>query len=381
MIYLDNSATTFPKPQSVINAVMESLTKFGANPGRSGHSFSIKTAIKIAEVREKLANFFNAESAENVIFTSGCTQALNLAILGSAKKGGHIICTANDHNSLLRPIFHLEKEYGVEVSVVNPASSDKLTLSDVLPYVKENTYLIALSHISNVDGMEADIAQIGKFCFKKGIMFLVDSAQSAGHKQIDMLKFHIDFLAVAGHKGLYGPMGVGALLVSSKAMLKPILFGGTGTFSQNLIQPTDIPDGFESGTLAVPNILGLGAGVDFVRNNQAKIQEKIDDLTTYLNYNLNEISGVTVYTHPDNANGVIAFNVGDLPSTDVADFLDEKFGIMVRSGLHCAPLKHKSLGTLERGVVRVSISFFTTFSEVQKFLKAINVLAKKNNGQ
>ena len=378
MIYLDNSATTYPKPQSVINAVSEAFSKFGANPGRSGHSFSIKTAIRVAEVREKLANFFNAESAENVIFTSGCTDALNLAILGSAKKGGHIICTSNDHNSVLRPIFQLEKEGVVEVSVVSPSADDKIRISDIMPLVKENTYLICASHISNVDGMETDIFEVGKFCYKQGILFLVDSAQSAGHKQIDMLKSHIDFLAVAGHKGLYGPMGVGALLVSSKANLKPIKFGGTGTFSQSIIQPTDIPEGFESGTLPVPNILGLGAGIDFIKNNQQKIIQKLDDFTTYLNYKLSEIPGIKVYTHPDNANGVIAFNVGDLPSTEVSDFLDEKFGIMVRSGLHCAPLKHKSLGTLERGAVRASISYFTTFSEIQKFLKAVSILAKND---
>lgn len=378
MIYLDNSATTYPKPQSVISAVADAFTKFGANPGRSGHSFSIKTAIKVAEVREKLANFFNAESAENVIFTSGCTDALNLAILGSAKKGGHIICTSNDHNSVLRPIFQLEKEGVVEVSVVSPSADDKIRISDIMPLVKENTYLICASHISNVDGMETDIFEVGKFCYKQGILFLVDSAQSAGHKQIDMLKSHIDFLAIAGHKGLYGPMGVGALLVSSKANLKPIKFGGTGTFSQSIIQPTDIPEGFESGTLPVPNILGLGAGLDFIKNNQQKIIQKLDDFTTYLNYKLSEIPGIKVYTHPDNANGVIAFNVGDLPSTEVSDFLDEKFGIMVRSGLHCAPLKHKHLGTIEQGVVRASISYFTTFSEIQKFLKTVSILAKNN---
>ncbi|MBR5226945.1 MAG: aminotransferase class V-fold PLP-dependent enzyme, partial [Clostridia bacterium] len=285
--------------------------------------------------------------------------------------------TSNDHNSCLRPIFELEKQGLVEVSVASPKAQDKLRLTDILPLVKENTYQICVNHISNVDGMETDIVEIGKYCFKKGILFLVDSAQSAGHKQIDMLKQHIDFLTVAGHKGLYGPMGVGALVVSSKVCLKPIKFGGTGTFSQNLVQPTDIPEGFESGTLPVPNILGLGAGIDFVIANQQKICQKLDDFTTYLNYQLNEISGVKVYTHPDNANGVIGFNVGEMPSTEVADILDEKFGIMVRSGLHCAPLKHKHLGTLEQGVVRASISYFTTYAEIQKFLKAVNFLAKK----
>lgn len=376
MIYLDNSATTYPKPQSVVNAVGESFAKFGANPGRSGHSLSIKTAIKIASVRENLANFVNAESPENIIFTSGCTDALNLAILGSVVNGGHIICTSNDHNSTLRPIFELERRGVVEVSVAQPTQNDKLRLADIAPLVKPNTYLICVNHISNVDGMEAEIAEIGKFCFQNCIMFLVDGAQSLGHKKIDMLKNHIDFLAIAGHKGLYGPMGVGALAVSSKAKFLPTKFGGTGTNSISTTQPSDIPEGFESGTLAVPNIVGLDAGINFVRANFEKIVHKIDDFTTLLNYELSSIDGVKVFTHPDNANGVIGFNVGDMPSSDVANILDQRFGVMVRSGLHCAPLKHRHLGTVEQGVVRASISYFTTFAEVQKFLKAVKQVAK-----
>lgn len=377
MIYLDNSATTYPKPQSVVNAVAESFAKFGANPGRSGHSYSIKTALKINEVRENLAKFINAESPERIIFTSGCTQALNLAILGSVVKGGHIICTSNCHNSTLRPIFELEKQGVVEVSVVNPSQSDKLRLSDILPHVKHNTYLICVNHISNVDGMETLIEEIGFFCASKCILFLVDSAQSLGHKKIDMLKNHIDFLAIAGHKGLYGPMGVGALAVSAKAKLKPILFGGTGTYSESLDQPENFPEGFESGTLNVPLIVGLGAGLEFVQKFQDKINHKIDDFSTLLNYELSNIQGVKVYTHPDNAYGVIGFNVGEMPSSEVSQILDEKFGIMLRSGLHCAPLKHRHLGTLEQGIVRASISYFTTFNDLQKFIRAVRLIAKK----
>ncbi|MFQ6749565.1 MAG: aminotransferase class V-fold PLP-dependent enzyme [Clostridia bacterium] len=380
MIYLDNAATTYPKPQSVVNAIGESFAKFGANPGRSGHSFSIKTAIKLASVRENLANFVNAESPENIIFTSGCSEALNLAILGSVVKGGHIICTSNDHNSTLRPIYELEKRGDVEVSVASPAQNDKLRLADILPLVKSNTYLICVNHISNVDGLEADIEEIGKFCFQNCIMFLVDSAQSLGHKKIDMLKSHIDFLAIAGHKGLYGPMGVGALAISSKTKFSPIKFGGTGTNSISTLQPNDIPEGFESGTLPMPNIVGLDAGINFVRANFEKIVHKIDDFSTLLNYELSNIDGVKVFTHPDNANGVIAFNVGDMPSSDVANLLDERFGIMVRSGLQCAPLKHKHLGTVEQGVVRASISYFTTFAELQKFLKAVRLISRMGRG-
>ena len=375
MIYLDNSATTYPKPQQVINAVTESFSKYGANPGRSGHSFSVKSALKVFEVREKLANMFNAKP-ENVIFTSGCTEALNLAILGSKIQGGHVIATACDHNSTLRPLYHLKEQGVIELDIVAPKSNDKLRLSDVLPFVKPNTYLICTTHISNVDGMETMINEIGKFCFEHCIMFLVDAAQSAGHKKINIETSHIDFLAIAGHKGLYGPMGVGALILSDKAKLLPIKFGGTGTDSINIIQPSSVPEGFESGTIALPNIIGLGAGIDFVRQNFGKINQKIEDLCTYLNYELNQINGVRVFTHPDNDFGVLSFNVKNLPSTEVSERLDKEFGILTRSGLHCAPLKHLSLGTIEQGTVRASLSAFTKFSHVNSLVKAVKKILR-----
>lgn len=378
MIYLDNSATTYPKPQTVINSITEGFVKYGANPGRSGHSFSIKSAMKVFEVREKLATFFNASSTENVIFTSGCTEAINLSLIGSLKEKGHIIATANDHNSTLRTLEHLKQQKKIEYDIAFPKQTNKLSLADILPLVKENTYLICVNHISNVDGMESDIAEIGKFCFENSILFLVDVAQSAGHKKIDMLKTHIDFLTIAGHKGLYGPMGIGALIVSDKVKLVPLKFGGTGTDSINLTQPTNFPEGYESGTIALPAIIGLGAGLDFVNTNFNKIVSKLDDLTTYLNYSLRQIEGVTVYTHEDNAFGIIAFNVKDIPSTEISQILDEKYHILTRSGLHCAPLKHKSLGTTVQGAVRVSMSAFTKFSHIEALIKAIKKIANSH---
>lgn len=375
MIYLDNSATSYPKPTQVVRAVADSFAIFGANPGRSGHSFSIKSATKIAEIRQKLCNFVNAESAESVIFTSGCTEALNLAILGSAQQGGHVVCTANDHNSTLRPLFELQKKGVITLSVATPQNDEVLTLDDILPHIKPNTYLVCVNHISNVDGMRAEIEQIGRFCHKNCILFLVDGAQSVGHTKIDMLKSHIDFLTVAGHKALYGPMGVGALVLSAKAKLLPIKFGGTGTDSISTLQPTVAPEAFESGTLPTPNIIGLGAGIDFVQKNFELIQKKLDDLTTLMNYELCAIKGVKVFTHHNNANGLVGFNVQNLASTDVCDMLDAKYGIMTRGGLHCAPLRHKCLGTQSQGVVRASISYFTTYQELQKFFRAVKQIA------
>ncbi len=375
MIYLDNSATTFPKPKQVQNIVNECFSKFGANPGRSGHSFSIRTAIKVNEVREDIANFFNVSKPERVIFTSGCTEALNLAILGSVQEGGHIICTSNDHNSVLRPLFELKAKGIIDVSVVEPSGEQELTLEDIEREIKPNTYMICVNHISNVDGMKTNIDEIGEYCAEHCIKFLVDCAQSAGHEKIDMEKQHIDLLAIAPHKGLYSMQGVGVLCHSAKAKPLPIKFGGTGTDSISVRQPLEGPECFESGTVATPSIISLGAGLQFVKDNYDKICSKLEDLTTVLNYELRNIDGVKVYTHPNNANGVVAFNIKDLPSTDVTSLLDSKFGICARSGLHCAPLKHKHLNTLYQGAVRLSLSYFTTYTEISKTIKAVKQIA------
>ena len=376
MIYFDNSATSFPKPKEVQRAVNEAFLKYGANPGRSGHSFSLASAIKVNDVRQSLCEYFNVSKPEHVIFTSGCTEALNLAILGSVQKGGHIICTVNDHNSVLRPVFELKKQGLIDVSVAEPEREDKLTVKDIEKLIRPETYLICVNHISNVDGMETELEAIGELCAEKCIYFLVDCAQSAGHKKIDMQKYHIDFLAFAGHKGFYAMQGVGALCYSHKVKLKPIKFGGTGTDSVSVFQPSDPPESFESGTIATPAIVSLGAGVKFVKDNFDKIKNKIEDLSTYLNYELRKIEGVKVYTYSQNSNGVISFNIKNMLSTEVSSVLDEKYGICTRSGLHCAPLKHKFLNTVKEGTVRVSLSYANTFTEVIKLLKAIKEIAQ-----
>ena len=376
MIYLDNSATSFPKPKEVQKAVNEVFTKYGANPGRSGHSFSLVSALKVNEVREDLSSFFNVGKPEKVIFTSGCTEALNLAILGSVQEGGHVICTVNDHNSVLRPLFELKSKGLIDVTVVEPQNQARLTVNDIKNHIKPNTYMVCVNHISNVDGMEAELEEIGELCAEHCIYFLVDGAQSAGHAFLDMQKQHIDFLAIAPHKGLYALQGVGVLCYSPKAKLLPIKFGGTGTDSINVHQPLEGPEAFESGTIATPAIISLGAGLKFVKEHFKEIKEKLDDLTTYLNYELRNIQGVKVYTHPDNANGVLSFNIKDIPSTEISSQLDTKYKIFTRSGLHCAPLKHKFMGTTYQGSVRLSLSYFTTFTEISRTLKAIKEIAK-----
>lgn len=378
MIYLDNSASTFVKPKEVIKAVNDSLLYYSANPGRSGHKASIKAAFKVEEVRERIANHFNASSIENIIFTHNCTHALNYAIFGNVKKGGHIICTENEHNSVLRPLEHLRQLGLIDYSIAYQQNKKGIALEDIKKEIKPNTYMVICNHISNVNGSICDIDTIGNYCKNNGLIFLVDGAQSCGHIKIDIQKSNIDFLTVAGHKGFYAPQSIGCLITNNTYKPEPLIFGGTGTNSLELIQPETYPEKLESGTLSTPLIMGLGAGIDFVENNFYEIKNKLDDLTTYLNFELEKI-GVKCYTEPENAYGVLAFNIGDLDSGEVASILNEKYDICVRGGYHCAPLKHKALGTLSQGAVRVSISYFNTFSEIQKLIYAVKQIKKHSN--
>lgn len=372
MFYLDNSASTFIKPKEVIKETLNAVHNHSANPGRSGHKLSLKTGEKIFNIRKNICNFFNCSKIENVIFCQNCTDALNMAVLGTVQKGGHVICSCNDHNSLARPLFELKKQGLIELTVVEPKLKHVLTTSDIEPHIKTNTYMVAINHVSNVNGDMADITSIGELCAKKCLLFLVDAAQSAGHIKIDMQKQHIDMLAVAPHKGLYSLQGIGIFAFSVKAEPKPIRYGGTGTESINLYQPTNYPESLESGTVATPNIFSVGAGIDFVTKNFEAINKKIDDLSTYLLFELNNIAGVTTYTSPINVHlGVVAFNIDGMDSGEVASILSDEFNICVRGGLHCAGLKHKSLGTIECGVVRASLSFFNTFTDCNMLVKAV----------
>lgn len=373
MIYLDNSASTFKKPKEVTKAVLDGLTKYSGNPGRSGHNISLATSQQIEITREKVQKFLNTPQ---VVFTQNCTDALNLAIQGTFKQNGHVICSSNDHNSMTRPLFELSRQKGLELSVASPSQSGILTVDDIKKHLKPNTYMVALNHMSNVDGEIADIQKIGEFCAENSLIFLVDGAQSVGHIKIDMQKSYIDIMTLAPHKGLYTPQGVGVMAYTRKTKINPIRYGGTGTESINVYQPTDPPECFESGTLSTPNILGLGAGIDFVKNNFDLITKKIDDLSTYLNFELSNIPFVKVYTHPKNSFGIIGFNIKDFESSLVAQMLNDKFGICVRGGLHCAPLKHKHLGTVNQGIVRVSLCYFNTFTECEKLVRAVKVIAK-----
>lgn len=375
MIYLDNAATTNYKPQCVIDAVVECMTKYPFNPNRSGSKQALELQQKLYDTRKKLSLLYNNDSENHVVFTSGCTQALNLAILGNAKKG-HIIVTCTEHNSVLRPVMQLKRKGYADVSVITPNEQGLITVESVENAIRPNTYMLCVSHASNVTGQYQNIEELGAFARKRNIVMLADCAQSAGYVPLDMKRCNVDLVAVAGHKGLHGIQGAGALIFNNRAVPRPITFGGTGTESHLHYQPSTVPDCLESGTLPTPAIISMSAGVDYWLNNWKKNGGNIAEMQRTILDGLKAIPDVKVYSK-ENLSGVIAFNVKNKDSAEVADVLSQKYDIAVRGGLQCAPLMHKWLGTYEQGVVRASVSCVTTKEECFSFLEAVEQIANE----
>ncbi|MFA6859907.1 MAG: aminotransferase class V-fold PLP-dependent enzyme [Clostridia bacterium] len=371
MIYFDNSATSRPKPNEVVNAVVLGLTTYCTNPGRSGHFLAMNASKKVEEIRLATLDFVGADENFACVFTHNCTQALNLAILGIAKQGDHFICTENDHNSVLRPLFELEARGIITVSVASCNNNGFITDKEIEPLIKENTKAVIANHISNVNGDECDIKSVGELCKNRNIIFVVDAAQSAGHKALEMINNNISMLALAGHKGLLGPQGIGSLIFNKSCKPNAIVFGGTGTSSLNLRQPNEIPDSLESGTIALPNILGFGAGIELVKNNFKEIKNILESLTEHALIQLSTLPEVTIKTNMLSVNGVISFEVKGMDSVYIAQMLSDNYKICVRPGYHCAPLKHKALGSEKDGLVRISFSYANTHSEINYFIKSL----------
>ena len=375
MIYLDNSASTLIKPKSVQKSVLTALNTYSANPGRSGHKQAIKTAMQVEEVRQHIARHLNT-LPEKITFSLNCTDSLNTAIFGTHKIGGHVVCTCNEHNSVLRPLHHLQTvDKDFSFSIAEPEDGHTICWNDIKKHINEKTYLVVCNHVSNVNGDVANIEEIGQNLQKRKILFLVDAAQGGGHFFYDMQKQNINLLALAPHKGFYAPQGVGCLAINGDFEIQPFRFGGTGSNSHLLEMPNSLPEKLEAGTLNTPAILGFGEGVTFVEENWKYIQEKIEDLTTYLHYEFSKLP-LEIYTKNENSCGVFAFNIPTISSADVSNFLDQHFDICTRSGLHCAPLKHKHLGTQISGAVRVSISYFNTYQEIERLVFAVKHMLK-----
>ena len=379
MIYLDNASTTNKKPFSVKLAVLKALSKkFCANPGRSAHTLGLNAGNEVFETRSLVNDFFNVGCLEHIVFTSGCTEALNTAIFGTLKQCGHIIVSSNEHNSVARCLKKLEHDGKITLTIVKTNDDGVILSEDIEKAIRPETYLVIVNHTSNVTGATADVDKIGKMCKKHGIMFMVDCAQSAGHKKIDMQKQNIDIICIAGHKGLYAMQGVGVLCYQKHIEIEPQKFGGTGTYGEMLLPPTTPPESLEAGTGPTPNIFSLKAGIKYVQKNFDKINNKIEFLTKYLLEQIVKIDGVKLYTKPNCYNGVVSFTINNFEPSEIADYLNSK-KICVRSGLHCAPLVHERLGTIKSGgTVRVSISHYNKKWEINKLLKELKKLTKNN---
>ncbi len=382
MIYFDNGATSYPKPKRVEEAVMKAFTRYGANPGRAGHKMSMETAVKIYECREAAAELFGAGAVEDVVFCSNATHAINLAIKGILRRGDHVIISDLEHNAVLRPIHTLAEAGVIEYSVATTFENDTQTLESFAGLIQPNTSLICCTHASNVFGIRLPIEQIGMLARSRNLLFLVDAAQTAGVLEIDVQQIGIDFLCAAGHKSLYGPTGTGLLVTPHGTALGTIIEGGTGSFSSEYAQPMVMPDRLESGTANVPGILGLGAGIEYVRekgldtiyNHEMKIGKKIHS-------RLAEMPGIQLYTGFTLGRHlpVISFNIAGIGSEEVASDLSEK-GFAMRAGLHCAPLAHTKMDTLDSGTVRISIGAFNTTSQAMELCDAIEKQVHKFYG-
>ena len=375
MIYLDNGATSFPKPLSVRQNVDISLKKFSANPGRSGHSLSLRAAKEIFECRKRLKELFNVNSEEEIIFTENCTMALNTVIFGLLSEGDHVLISSMEHNSVTRPLESL-KDKGVTYSTFDYSYDDNETVDNVRNLIKPETKLVICTHASNVFGFRFPIERICALCHAYGILFCVDSAQSAGVFDIDVGTNQYDFVCMSGHKSLYGPMGTGVLILNNRN-LKPLLYGGTGTESVKKSQPEGLPEKFESGTQNMNGISGLKAGVDFVKNRGIKnIYNHEYKLAKRLFNGLANNRKVIIYNKSfdyGKVAPVVSFNIDGVYSEDIVAKLN-KYGIMTRGGLHCSPLAHTTMNTIENGTVRVVPGAFNTINDINYLLNIIRKL-------
>jgi cysteine desulfurase family protein len=374
MIYLDNAATSFPKPKRVYDRMDQFLREEAANPGRSGHRLSVAAEAQIVQARALLAKLFNAKHAERIIFTLNCTDSLNIAIKGAVKEGDHVITTYLEHNSVLRPLNALEAIGKISITKVKPNEEGFIDPAEIKKVIRKNTKLIAITHASNVIGVVEPIREIGRIAREAGVLFLVDAAQTAGVLSIDIEADFIDLLAFPGHKSLYGPPGTGGLFVGERAKLIPWREGGTGFNSESQIHPETLPFLLEGGTPNSVGIVGLREGVEFIlEEGIEKIASHERNLVKKLRESLSQIPGVKLYGTNDVKQSVapVSFTVEGVEPQEFSLILDQSFHIATRAGLHCAPLMHETLGTAPQGSVRFSPGYFNTLDEIGKAVQAV----------
>lgn len=373
MLYLDNSATSRKKPARVYISMIKNTVFGNQNAGRGAHKLSLAAVRAMIETQDALAELFNIDRPENIAFMQNATYALNTAIRGALREGDHVIATEMDHNSVLRPVYERD-----DYTLVKADFKGFVKPEDIENAIKDNTRMIICTHASNVCGTLQEIEEIGKIAKKHNVLFLVDTAQTAGCMDIDVKRIGADFLAFSGHKGLMGPLGTGGLYVKDPSALKPIVTGGTGSNSESIYQPDFMPDMLHSGTMNTPAIAALGEGVRYVlRRGAENIGAHERELSDYLECELMNMGNITIYGRKPKI-GITAFNIGNEDSVSIEKLLEPNFA--VRAGFHCAPLAHKALGTSDRGVVRISFGAFSKKKDAKKLADAVYKISKYTAG-
>jgi cysteine desulfurase / selenocysteine lyase len=380
-LYLDNAASSHPKPEIVYQTVNEVLRNIGANPGRAGHRLALMAARHIIRTRQLLAELFDIPHPERIAFTANATEAINKGLKGLLNPGDQVITSSMEHNSLIRPLRQLESQ-GIELALVSANERGEIRAQDFEKAIGKKGRLMVLTHASNVTGGIMPIAEIAEVAHRHGLLFMVDAAQTAGLVPLSVAKTGIDLLAVPGHKGLMGPQGTGFLYAGPEVTLRTLVEGGTGSQSELEVQPEFWPDCMESGTLNTPGIAGLGAGVSFILGQGlTEIRKKEMTLGRQIGEGLSHIPSVRTYgpEASESRTAVVSFNVREVNPQTVASVLDMAYDIAVRPGLHCAVLAHRTLGTFPEGTVRVSPGFFTREEDIEIFLRAIAEIAKQRS--
>ncbi|MBR5596106.1 MAG: aminotransferase class V-fold PLP-dependent enzyme [Lachnospiraceae bacterium] len=378
MIYLDNAATTMKKPKSVINAVCHAMESLG-NSGRGVHDATLDASRIIFQTRRKLAKLIGAGSPNEIVFTMNSTESLNIAMKGLLQPGDHVITTQLEHNSVLRPLYEMEK-VGVELTFISVDLLGNPVYEEIPSSIRENTKAVVMTHGSNLTGNVVDIERVGKMTKEANILFIVDASQTAGFLDIDVKKMGVDVLCFTGHKSLLGPQGTGGMYVRSGLEVRPLLTGGSGILTFEKEHPVRMPEALEAGTANGHGLAGLQAALDFIQEEGLEnIRKKEGELMWLFYYAVKEISQITVY---GDFTGklrcpIVSLNIGNIPSSKISDKLAQEYDIATRSGGHCAPLMHEVLGTKEQGAVRFSFSYFNTKEDVERAVKAIREIVEK----
>ena len=376
MIYLDNAATTMHKPKEVIDAVVEAMTSLG-NAGRGANEASLSAARIIYDAREKLCRFFNGEDPRQIVFTSNSTESLNIAIKGLLEPGDHVITTMLEHNSVLRPLYEMEKK-GVALTIIKADKRGRFSLEEMEAAIRPETKMIVCTNGSNLTGNYVDIGKVGEMAHRHDVLFVVDASQTAGVFPIDVRNMQVDVLCFTGHKGLLGPQGTGGMYVREGLAIRPLKSGGSGVQTYSKTHPREMPTALEAGTLNGHGIAGLRAGVEYIENTGLDtIRAREQELMWRFYEGVKEIPGVTVYGDFDSRErcAIVSLNIGDYDSSEVSDALLTEYGISTRPGGHCAPLMHEALGTVEQGAVRFSFVHSNTEEEVDIAINAVRELA------